>query len=53
MNDDDIALVRAAIRKMRCDAHRDDKDAWRLIRKYERLLREELAKRHRTEVEDL
>jgi hypothetical protein len=45
MTDKEIALVRATLRKMRRDAHPQDRPAQQLIKKYERLLREELARR--------
>jgi hypothetical protein len=38
---DKIRVARQLLRKMRRDAHPADKEAWRFIRKYERLVREE------------
>jgi Mg2+ and Co2+ transporter CorA len=52
MTDKEIALVRATLRKMRRDAHPADKIANQLIKKYERLLREELARRARQSQDD-
>jgi hypothetical protein len=47
LSDDQIAEVRKALRRMRRDAHPADKIANQLIKKYERLLREELTRRAR------
>lgn len=45
MDDDQVELVRRLLSAMREKAHPQDRTAHQLIKKYERLLREELMRR--------
>lgn len=47
LDDDDLGLVRSLLAEMREKAHAEDETAQYMIRKYERLLRNELRAKAR------